>query len=453
MVAGLPKCKGCPPLSAFFTSNPDRNVGIFCFFERLPIKWARVIIEPMINFPKDFLWGAATSAYQVEGGNSNSDWWEWEKATPGVTPSGAACKHYQHFREDFDLAKSLGHNSHRLSLEWGRIQPAADKFSENEISHYCQAIDYLRGLGIEPVVTLHHFTNPLWLSAIGGWENPKAIEYFLEYAGKIVLALSGKVKYWVTINEPMVYTYYSYFSGEWPPQKKSPSKAGKVADHLIDAHIRSYRLIHSIYKENNLPRPLVSIAQNMIAFEACKKGPRNNLAVYLRNKLFNFRLIERLTRRNCLDFIGINYYTRNLIDTRSWSIAEMLANTCGFKHNTLPKNSLGWEIYPQGLYDLLLSLKKYGLAVFVLENGICVDDDRIRWEYIREHLKKIHSAMSAGVKVTGYLYWSLLDNFEWDKGFEPKFGLCQVDYSDYKRTPRESARKLASVALSGALEE
>jgi beta-glucosidase len=407
----------------------------------------------MIEFPKDFLWGAATSSYQVEGDNFNSDWWQWEKTKPGVVPSGEACRHYQRFREDFDLAKSLGHNSHRLSLEWSRIQPEPGKFSEEQISHYIRVIDYLRSLGIEPVVTLHHFTNPVWLSAIGGWENPEAIQYFSDYVGKMVGVISGKVKYWVTINEPMVYAYYSYLTGDWPPQKKSPSIANKVVNNMIEAHTRTYRLIHSFYQKNKLIAPSVSIAQNMIAFVPCRKSLRNNLAVYLRNKLFNFRLIERLSREKCLDFIGVNYYTRHLVDTRGWSFEELLGNTCAKKHDTLPKNSLGWEIYPQGLYDLLAVLKKYKLPVFILENGICCDDDQLRWEYIRKHLKKVHEAMGLGVKVIGYLYWSLLDNFEWDKGFAPRFGLCEIDYSDYKRTPRDSAKKLAQVAITNSMEE
>jgi beta-glucosidase len=423
------------------------------FTAALPIDAPRVIIKHMIEFPKDFLWGATTAAYQVEGDNSNSDWWEWEKTKPGIVPSGKACRHYQLFREDFNLAKSLGHNSHRLSLEWARVQPEPDKFSELEIGHYIQVIDHLRSLGIEPIVTLHHFTNPLWLSKINGWENPKAIQYFLEYVRKMTEALAAKVKYWVTINEPVVYAYYCYLTGEWPPQKKSPQTANKVLNNLADAHIRAYSLIHSFYKKNKLFPPSVSIAQNMIAFMACRKSLRNNLAVYSRSKVFNFRLIDRLSGKKCLDFIGMNYYTRNLIDTQRWSFEELFGNTCSQGHNTLPKNSLGWEVYPQGLYDLLVALKKYELPVLILENGICCDDDHLRWEYIREHLKKVHQAMEAGVKVAGYLYWSLLDNFEWDKGFAPRFGLCAVDYSDYKRTPRDSARKLAQVASTGLLEE
>ena len=399
------------------------------------------------------MWGSATSAYQVEGGNSNSDWWHWEKNKENIIPSGAACRHYDFFREDFKLAKGLKHNAHRFSVEWGRVQPKPGEFSEAELKHYADAADCLRGLGIEPVVTLHHFTNPFWLAQIGGWENPKAVDYFLSYVEKIVSLLSSKVKYWVTINEPMVYTYFSYIKGDWPPQKKSFVKALKVVDNLTRAHILSYRLIHSIYKKNNFTPPMVSIAQNMVHFSSCKKSPSNSLAVYLRNKLFNFRLIDKFKKANALDYIGLNYYTRNLIDTGGWSVGDLLINTCANNQDNLPKNSLGWEIYPQGVFDLLMGLKKYKLPVFVLENGICAEDDNLRWDYIRGHLKQIHKALDNGVEVSGYFYWSLMDNFEWDKGFAPRFGLCAVDYSDFKRLPRESARKFAQVISAGELEE
>lgn len=407
----------------------------------------------MLKFPENFLWGSSTSAYQVEGGNSNSDWWHWEKNKKNIIPSGAACRHYEFFREDFELAKSLNHNVHRFSVEWSRVQPEPREFSEAELKHYADVIDCLRRLGIEPVVTLHHFTNPIWLSRIGGWENPKAVDYFLSYVEKIASIFLGKVRYWVTVNEPMVYTYYSYIKGDWPPQEKSFVKARKVIDNLTQAHIHSYRLIHAIYKKNNFTSPKVSVAQNMVYFSACKKSLRDNLAVYLRNKLFNFRLIDKLKGKNALDYIGLNYYTRNLIDAGGWAVGDLLIKTCGNNHDNLPKNSLGWEIYPQGLFDLLGDLKKYKLPVFVLENGICTENDNLRWDYIREHLKQIRKAMDKGVEVTGYLYWSLMDNFEWDKGFVPRFGLCEVDYSDFRRSPRESAKKFAKVVLNCTLEE
>lgn len=404
----------------------------------------------MIKFPENFLWGAATSAYQVEGGNINSDWWEWEKRTGLKEVSSGACRHYEFYKEDFDLAKSLNHNCHRLSIEWSRIEPQEGKFSDKEIGHYIDVILSLRERNLEPVITLHHFTNPLWFAKSGGWINKKAHIYFLRYVEKVVRALRDNVRYWVTINEPLVYVYHSYILGLWPPQEKSFLKARLAADNLAVAHIKSYRLIRSVYKEVNLPPPLASIAQSIQAFEPCD-GAVNKFAAYLRGRLFNFNLLDRLTRSNSLDFIGLNYYTRSLIDVEGWGLGHLLLDVCKRNHKPLKKNCLGWDIYPQGLYNLLLRLKKYNLPMFILENGICTANDSERWDFIYAHLKNIHLAIAEGVKVLGYTYWSLIDNFEWDKGFSPRFGLIEVDYDSYKRTIRESARQFAEVCKTRIL--
>jgi len=405
-----------------------------------------------MDFPKDFLWGAATSAYQVEGSNINTDWWEWEKRVGLKETSGLACRHYELYREDFDLASLLNHNAHRLSIEWSRIEPQEGKFSERGLEHYRDVILSLKQRGLEPIVTLHHFTNPLWFAKLGGWQNEKACEYFLRYVEKTVGVLCDNVKYWVTINEPMVYVYHAYILGVWPPQEKSFLKAKKVKENLILSHIKSYKLIHEIYRKESLNSPLISIAQNMQAFVPCTLTLRNKIAAYLRNKYFNFEFIERLMRAKTLDFIGINYYTRGLVETQGWGFKNLVLDVCNKNHSKLSKNSLGWDIYPEGLYSLLLKLEKYGLPVFILENGICTQDDNLRWDFIREHLKHIHLAMNEGVKLLGYIYWSLIDNYEWDKGFSPRFGLIEVDYNTYKRTVRESARKYSLVCKTGRLE-
>jgi beta-glucosidase len=406
----------------------------------------------MIQFPQDFLWGAALSAYQAEGNNLNSDWWDWEKSQGVQEPSGEAARHYQLYKEDFDLAKQLNLNCHRLSIEWSRIQPYENKFSSLEMEHYKDVILSLRERSIEPIVTLHHFTNPLWFAKLGGWRSEKSIIYFLSYVKYVVEALSDKVSFWVTINEPMVYTYYSYIIGEWPPQEKSSLKAKMVAKNLATAHIQAYKLIHSIYKKKNLPAPLLSIAQNLIAFVACKNNLRNKFAVYLRNRLFNFGLIDKFIRHKSIDYLGINYYTRHLLDSPGWTVKALLTDVCKNNHDNLKKNSLGWEIYPQGLFNLLIHLKRYKLPIFVLENGISAQDDNLRWEFIREHLRNIYRARQVGADVRGYLYWSLIDNFEWNKGFSPRFGLIEVDYRTYKRTLRGSGEKFSLVCKTGKLD-
>jgi beta-glucosidase len=405
----------------------------------------------MIKFPQNFLWGSATSAYQVEGDNTNSDWWQWEKVA-GREQSGRACRHYEFYEQDFELAKSLSQNAHRLSIEWSRIEPQEGRFSAGELKHYLDVILALKARNIEPLVTLHHFSNPIWFSKTGGWENRRSVSCFLHYCDFLTRSLAKYVRYWVTINEPNVYVTHAYILGVWPPQSKSYLKAKIAQDNLAAAHIRAFGLIHKIYKELNLAEPSISIAQNMQAFLPCTAHLRDRFAAYLRDKWYNFGFIDAAMRHKTLDFIGVNYYSRQLAELKKWGIANLAMDTCQANHHPVKKNSLGWDIYPEGLYGLLLKLKKYGLPVIITENGICTQDDNLRWEYIYTHLKNIHLAIEKGVNVMGYFYWSLMDNFEWDKGFSPRFGLIEVDYNSYKRTVRESARKFAQVCKTGVLE-
>jgi beta-glucosidase len=405
----------------------------------------------MYEFPSDFLWGAATSAHQVEGNNYLSDWWKYEQTGKLKYKSGQACRHYDLYEQDFDLAKELNHNCHRFSIEWSRIEPEEGVFSDKEIGHYKKVILALKERGLEPIVTLHHFTNPIWFLNSGGWSSKAAPECFLRYVAKVTEALSEDVRFWVTINEPMIFLYHSYLLGVWPPQEKSLLNTIRAQGNLLRAHIKSYRLIKDIYQKHNLSNPMVSIAQNMQAFVPCSATIRNKLAVNLRAKVFNLEFIKRSVAAKTLDFIGVNYYSRSLVELKGWGFKNFALDVCDGRHSDLRKNSLGWEIYPNGLYEVLASLKKFRLPVFILENGICTDDDSLRWDYIREHLMSLSRAISSGINVLGYLYWSLIDNYEWDKGFGPRFGLIDIDYSTFKRTIRESARKLAQVCLKGKL--
>lgn len=404
----------------------------------------------MIQFPKDFLWGAATSAYQVEGGNRHSDWWQWEKKT-AKTPSGSACRHYELYDQDFDLAKGLHHNAHRFSVEWARLEPEEGRFSEEALNHYLDVVLALRKRGMEPVVTLHHFTNPIWFSESGGWGRPQSVAYFERYAGQVVRALAGHVRYWITINEPTVYLSHAYILGVWPPEERSLWKAKAVEDHLSAAHMHTYRLIRKIYKELDLPQPSTSIAQHMQAYVPCTPDRKNKFAASVRHRWFNLGLLDTFARHGTLDFIGVNYYSRQLVELKRWGLRNLVADVCLNDHHPLKKNSLGWGIYPEGLYELLLTLGKYHLPVMITENGICTPDDDLRWEFVCAHLAHIHRAIEQGVPVTGYLYWSLMDNFEWDKGFGPRFGLIDINYGTGQRTIRQSALKYSQVCRTGIL--
>ena len=404
----------------------------------------------MDHFPKSFYWGAATSAYQVEGDAVNADWWHWEQQGGGTESSGAACRHYEMFCADFDLAQELGHNAHRFSLEWSRIEPQEGVFSTPALEHYRQVVRALRERRLEPVVTLWHFTLPQWLAAQGGWFAPRARFYFLRFIENVLPVLGHQVRVWITINEPLVYAYFGYLKGTWPPQICSLPRAWALINQLARAHVSAYRLIHAWYRDQGLSSPRVSIAKNCQAFTACTGRWQDRLAVKLRNSLFNLYILNILVRKKSLDFIGVNYYTRQVAHVQKKNLMNLLLDSCEGAHDPREKNSIGWDVYPEGLGMLLQMLgRKYRLPLFITENGICTTDDGRRWRYIQTHIREVQKAREAGIEVIGYLYWSLLDNYEWEKGFAPRFGLVEVDYRTYERRVRESGRLFSQVCRSG----
>ena len=388
-----------------------------------------------MQFPDNFLWGVALSSYQTEGDNKNSDWWLWEEENQ-KQPSGAACRHYELFEEDFSLAQSLGFSTLRLSFEWSRIEPEEGKFDFSEIKHYHNVIQALRNRKLKPVVTLHHFTNPIWFSRRGGWLDKKAPFYFSRYVKMIVSEFARDVHLWVTFNEPYVYLYNSYISGVWPPQEKSLFLAKKIDNNIVRAHLSAYRIIKEIYREKKLVGPQVSIAKNIRGFIATDRNPYYRIKAKTKDYLFNFMLLERLIRLKALDFIGLNYYTCEFLPKPSLA---------------LPKSSLGWFIYPKGLLDLLCRFSQYNLPIFILENGIATNNDTQREEFVVSHIEAVAQAIKAGTNIIGYLYWSLIDNFEWDKGFRPRFGLIEVDYKTYERKIRPSARTYSKICQSNQI--
>jgi len=376
-----------------------------------------------LEFPKNFFWGAATSAHQVEGGNHN-DWTKWEKTT-GHEESGSACDHYNRFREDFDIAKSLGQDAHRFSVEWSRIEPEEGKWDEKEIQHYQEVINTLREREIEPFVTLWHWTLPIWVAEQGGWENPKTIEYFSRYVDKIVRSLKS-VAYWITLNEPEIYTMNSYLRGKWPPQKHSLLRYIVVIINLVKAHNAAYKTIH-----NMSVNAQIGIAKNNSYFDGW--------AATILNYLWSDWFLNKI--KNHQDFIGLNYYFHNRIK--------------GFKLNqneNKEASDMGWEIYPEGIYHVLKDLKKYNKPIYITENGVADAKDIHREKFIKEHLRWTHKAISEGVDVRGYFYWSLLDNFEWNSGFTPRFGLAEMDYKTLERKIRKSAWEYAKIARGNAVE-
>ena len=398
-----------------------------------------------LSFPPGFLWGSATSSYQVEGGNNNNDWHLWEKQGKVPFVCAQAADSYHRFREDFDIAKSLGHNAHRLSFEWSRIHPEKDLFDYSQIQHYKDVIAYLNKINIKPVVTLHHFTNPIWFYDEGCWLNPESSDIFCRYVTKIAEHFSGLIDYWITINEPLVYVYNSYIKGIWPPGLKSLNKALVSLKNIEKAHIEAYHIIHKHNKN-----AMVSIAKHIRVFSPCdcNNFGQNLLPAFLRNRLFNFKTLELFARKKVLDFIGLNYYTKDFV---RFSIKDIFGKNCLSSRHAPRKNSLGWYVEPKALFNVLLRLKRFRLPVFVTENGTTEAEDYLYEDYLKKHLFFIAESCKAGVNIIGYLWWSLIDNFEWDKGFKPKFGLVEVD-ENLNRRIKPFAFSYKQVCLNNKLE-
>lgn len=420
-------------------------------------------------FPKDFLWGAATSSHQVEGGNINNDWWEWEAQKKTKDPSGRACDQYNRFRDDFNLAKELNHNAHRFSLEWSRIEPKEKEYNKEALDHYREMVKVLRSLGMEPVVTINHFTLPLWLSRKGGWTYEGMPRHFAEFSEKAAEYIGEDVTYWITINEPIVCIYASYVEGSWPPGRHSLKEAAAAFVNMLKAHALSYIAIRKIYKGKNWLEPKISISKHVLLFSPCRKDSAlDNFSAGLRHFYFNRLFIDALVRgrlaapglgitrlpvKKSLDFLGINYYTKDFIHYAGLIPSRIFGNVCTlFHHQQFEKrNFLSWEIYPEGMYNVLKEYSRYGLPIMIAENGICTNDDNDRIDFIKGHLKETARAMKEGVTVLGYLHWSLLDNFEWFHGYGPRFGLVEVDYATQRRTIKPSARLYADIIKNNSI--
>ncbi len=382
-------------------------------------------------FPKNFLWGAATSAHQVEGNNHN-DWTEWEKLgrVKHGEQSGLAAGHFDRYRQDFALAKELGHNAHRFSIEWSRIEPRPGFIDPAAIAHYRAVLQELRRLEIEPLVTLWHFTNPIWVARRGGWRNRETVDLYGRYVMAVVRELGDLVTYWVTVNEPTVYSSLSHLSGYWPPEQKNVAAAWLVIRNFVQAHQLAYQIIH-----RHNPGAKVGAANNLSYFTPANPHSPLDRGLVMFGKFWHNQWWLDQTYL-AQDFIGLNYYFHHSLkfkfsNWRNWFRPESEA--------TMPKNDLGWAINPPGLGHLLDFLAKYNRPIIITENGLADATDLKRARYIRDHVAQIDAALRRHIRVHGYIHWSLLDNFEWHEGFTPRFGLIEVDYHTMKRTIRPSA--------------
>ncbi len=411
--------------------------------------------------PHPFLWGVATSSYQVEGAAEN-DWTDWEsreRLKAREERCGQASGHRDRWRADFSLLPSLAANAYRLSIERSAIEPAPGFFSDEALRLERDRVDALARLGVEPVVTLHHYTHPRWFWAQGGWDDPGSVAAFRRYAGVVADALGPRVRLWVTLNEPIVFLLGGYLGGLIPPGHRSFAAAARALGHLLRAHVEAVAVLRE-----KAPGRRIGIAHNMLDFAP----DRRNSALDRRlasagERLYNLALLEAMTTGrmdwsfpgegraridvpdfpSANDFVGVNYYSR--VHIRFRGVPGAVGQFLYRDPETRGLTDTGWEIHPQGFDRVLRQAETAGRPIVVTENGIATANDGLRRDFLREHALVLAHRLAAGAPIRGYFYWSLLDNFEWLEGFRPRFGLYEVDYATFARRRRPSADLFAEL--------
>jgi beta-glucosidase len=421
-----------------------------------------------LQFPAGFLWGTATSAYQVEGDNSNSQWSEWEQL-PGKIwrgdRSGLACDWWRNAEQDFALMQQMHMQTHRLSIEWSRIEPRPGQFSSAAIDRYRRMLSDLRSRGIKPMVTLHHFTNPLWLERAGGWQQPEVVARFQNYVRYTAAALADLCDLWLTINEPLVYLAQGWFRGIWPPERPNPLVALRVYRHLLLAHGVAYQTIHAL-------QPQAQVGAAMAIRHFLPSDPQRGLDrlaagikryigedIWLRSvRDGHVRIPLGLHEyhrdlHGSMDFVGVNYYTRDLV--RFTPNPLKLLGEEHFRPDGEFSDSgmrgIYSEFFPEGLYQIIRGLGEYGVPVYVTENGLPDHDDDQRPRWLLAHVAQVHRAIREGSDVRGYYHWTFTDNFEWSEGWGLRFGLVELDPVTQARTVRPSGHMFAEIARCNAI--
>jgi beta-glucosidase len=436
-----------------------------------------------IRFPEKFLWGAATSAYQVEGSpladGAGPSIWQRFCHTPNLVLNGddgdVACDHYRRYRDDVQLMRDLGLRAYRFSISWSRVMPAGrGPVNARGLDFYEKLVDALLESGIAPMATLFHWDLPAALDDRGGWLNPDIAGWFAEYASAVFARLDDRIKLWATLNEPWVVTDGGYLHGALAPGHRNRFEAPIASHHLLRAHgaaVAAYRAQgrHQIGIVVNI-EPKYPASDDPADREATARADAYMNLQYLDPVLLG-RYPERMAAifgdawpewpeddmksiSQPIDFVGINYYTRNVarFDGTKWPV-----NAAPVRQKQATYTETGWEVFPQGLVDTLVAVKdRYGNPpVYVTENGAAFFDppvamngrvaDPLRVDYLHRHIRAVHDAMRQGVDVRGYFAWSLLDNFEWSLGYSKRFGIVHVDFESQQRTPKDSARYYARI--------
>lgn len=419
-----------------------------------------------ISFPKSFIWGTATASHQVEG-NCNNNWSKFEKGKKGdgtsnitnAQVSGLACDHWNSYKKDIKLISELGVKHYRFSLEWSKIEPQMGKYDNKAIEHYSDVIDELIKNNIEPVVTLHHFSHPLWFDEIDGFENEKNILHLVSFSKKVFDEYSDRVKFWCTINEPGVVAMQGYFTGMFPPGIQNGKKAAEVFKNLLESHVQIY---HALKGHKNGSKVKIGIVKNINQFEPWRRYHISDwIFSLLMNHIFNWATIKffktgklkfrapflmwlthiNLKSKNSLDFFGLNYYSHNHIKFNLFKrdYSELKYQTS----DTM--TDMPYTIYGEGIYRAIQLVSSLNVPIIITENGVADRDDKIRAEYISKYLYAVHKSIKDGYNVVGYYYWSLMDNFEWAFGYDMRFGLYSVNFDTQERKLREGSKTFVNI--------
>jgi beta-glucosidase len=420
-----------------------------------------------LAFPAGFLWGTAASAHQTEGGNSNSDWWEWElrPGTPCKEPSGTAIDHYNRYRQDLALLAGFGFNTHRFSVEWARIEPKEGVFDENQLDHYRSMVGAMRENGLMPVATLNHFTLPMWVAEKGGWLAEATPGLFARYVGRVVEAFDDAVDWYNPINEAGAVAFGGYMGAlGFPPGTHGVANWRKAAGGLIEGHRQAREAIKRL-------RPGAQVGQmhSMMEWESNAGG--RWVMEYSRRMSEDVYL--EASRDD--DYVGVNTYTRTRIEIPrpiGWlargalSIGplerSLVSRTVDRQaqadfqmdpREAIRRTQMGYEYRPQAIAATVRRVAGLfpGKPILVSEHGVATDDDAERVEYITEGLKALHPLIGEGIPLRGYIHWTGFDNFEWSLGYSMKFGLVAVERQTQERTPKPSAQFLGQVARANKL--
>ncbi|PCI36474.1 MAG: hypothetical protein COB53_09505 [Elusimicrobia bacterium] len=423
-----------------------------------------------MGFPDGFLWGASTSSYQVEGGNDNSAFVDWERRRRWQ-PCGTAADSWNRWREDLACLKELGANTYRFSVEWSRVQPTPMEFDESALERYAEMARAFKEAGIRPIICLHHFSEPAWLFERWprGWMESGPADAFIQFADRVIRACRNDVSDWISFNEPMVWLLNAYALGHFPPgfhkivTLERTFVQGGLIEHVLRAHREVHRMVHADIKGAR-----VGIAQNVVDLEPARQGAADLEALGRWDHFMHRHMLDLANSAQTLDFIGLNYYTRIYV-AKAWIpffplgvvpayaelkqiVGELGMKLLGGRVGNRVRTDMDWEIVPEGLGRVALSLsKRYQLPILVTENGLADTSGNGREAFLKSHLSSLQSAIDDGAHVTGYLHWSLLDNFEWGS-YRPRFGLYRVDRTNgFKRTKSSGADYFKKVIKNGAV--